>query len=194
MLETTKKNLNAKMNYINYDHVCTIFLVSNDKNISKVKNTQSKKVCNLLLNNIGNISKTTHAPDKVIFNFSNYRLNNHEKSLLCKGLNFAIPPKNIKYSDYLLPFELLFGDVNSLNFSSFDKECVKCRLRDCAYSSFKQVSKISDKNLPDEEIKALKNLIENKDLVIQKADKGNNIVTLNKNDCNSRLNRILDDT
>ena len=86
---------------------------------------------------------------KVIFNFSSYRLNNHEKLLLCKGLNFAIPQKNIKYSDYLLPFELLFRDVNSLNFSSFDKECDKSRSRDCAYSSFKQVSKISDKNLPD---------------------------------------------
>ena len=36
------------------------------------------------------------------------------------------------------------------------------RLRDCAYSFFKQISKISDKNLPDDEMKALKNLIENK--------------------------------
>ena len=49
LLETIKKNLNAKMNYIDYIHVCTIFLVSNDKNISKIKNTQSKKLCNLLL-------------------------------------------------------------------------------------------------------------------------------------------------
>ena len=130
------------------------------------KNIQSKKLCNLLLNNVDNVSKTTHDPDKVIFNFSSYRLNNHEKSLLCKGLNFAIPPKNIKYSDYFLPFELLFRDVNSSNFWRFDKECVKSRLRDCAYSSFKQVSKISDKNLLDGEIKALKNLIENKGLVM----------------------------
>ena len=107
--------------------------------------------------------------------------------------NRAIPPKNIKYSDYLLPFELLFRDVDSLNFSSFDRECVKSRLQDCAYSSFKQVLKISDKNLPDEEIKAFKNLIE-KDLVMQKADKGNTIVILNKNDYISRHNQILDDT
>ena len=76
---------------------------------------------------------------------------------MCKKLNFALPLKNIKYSDYLFPFKLLFRDVNSLNFSSFDKECVKSRFRDCAYSFFEQVSKFSDKNLPDEEIKALKN-------------------------------------
>ena len=69
-----------------------------------------------------------------------------------KGYILRYLQKNIKYSNYLLPFELLFRDVNSLNFLSFDKECVKCRLRDCAYSPFKQVSKISNKNLPDEEI------------------------------------------
>ena len=50
MLETINKNLNAKMNCIDYIHVCTIFLVSSDKKISKVKNTQSEKLCNLLLN------------------------------------------------------------------------------------------------------------------------------------------------
>ena len=56
------------------------------------------------------------------------------------------------------------------------------------------LSNISDKNLPDEEIKALKNLTENNDMVIQKADKGKTIAILNKNDYISRLNRILDDT
>ena len=37
MLETIKKNLSAKMNCVDYIHFCTKFLVSNDKNISKVK-------------------------------------------------------------------------------------------------------------------------------------------------------------
>ena len=37
-------------------------------------------------------------------------------------------------------------------------------------------------------------MVENKDLVIQKADKGNTIVVLNKSDIISRFNRILDDT
>ena len=52
---------------------------------------------------------------------------------------------------------------------------------------------ISEKNLPGEETKALKNLIECKDLVIQKADKGNTVVILYKNHF-LKLNRILDDT
>lgn len=76
-----------------------------------------------------------------------------------------------------MPFELLCRDVNSINFSSFDKEYIKSRLRDFVYLSFKQVSKIYVKNLPDEEIQALKkNLIENWILVIKNADKGNTIL------------------
>ena len=41
MLETIKNNPNAKMNYIDYVHVFAIFLISNDKTIIKLKNTQS---------------------------------------------------------------------------------------------------------------------------------------------------------
>ena len=98
MLETIKENLDAEMSYIDFIHVCATVLVSNDKNISKVKKAQSK-LSNLLLNNIGKISKTKHDPDKVIFYFSSYRLNSHGNCLLCKGLNVAIPSKSINYSD-----------------------------------------------------------------------------------------------
>ena len=46
----------------------------------------------------------------------------------------------------------------------------------------KKFRRFLNKNLPDAEKKSLKNLIENKDLVVEKADKGNTIVILNKND------------
>ena len=62
-----------------------------------------------------------------------------------------------------------------------------------AHRSFKQVSTISEKNLSSEEVKAPNNLVKNKDIVIQKADKGNNIVILNKIDYISNLSKILDD-
>ena len=42
-------------------------------------------------------SGTSHDADKVIFIFSSHMLNDHKKFLLCKGLNFAISPKNITY-------------------------------------------------------------------------------------------------
>ena len=43
-------------------------------------------------------------------------------------------------------------------------------------------------------MKALNNLIKNKDIVIQKADKGNNIIILNRSDYISELSKILEDT
>ena len=42
---------------------------------------------------------------------------------------------------------------------------------DIEYTSVKQVSKISEKKFSQEEVKALNNLVKNKDIVIQKADK-----------------------
>ena len=56
---------------------------------------------------------TCHDPDEFIFNFSSYNLNYHGKSVLYKGLNFAVPPKAIKYSELLLPFEMLVILINN---------------------------------------------------------------------------------
>ena len=158
------------MNHIDYIHVYIMLLVSDKRNISKVKETQGKKLCNLLLSNMGKNSDICQDLDNVIINFSSYNLNDHEKSILCEGLNFAFTPKAIEYSIFLLSFEMLFREP-----------------------SFKHVSKISDKNLSREEIKALNNFDKNKELVIQKAGKGNSIVFLNRSDHISKLSKILED-
>ena len=166
------------MSFIDYVHVITNFLVSNDKNIYKTHKNQDKKLHNLFLNNSYYNSVTSHNPDKVIFNFSSHVLNTTEKSLLSKGLNFVIPPMNINYTDYMIPFELLYRDVDSLEVSNLDKEFIKSRLRDSAFSSYKDTSKTFE-NLPKTEFDALKILLKNKD-IIQKADKGNTVVILNR--------------
>ena len=51
----------------------------------------------------------------------NCAITEHEKSLLSRGLNFAIPPKNVNYADYLLPCELLFRDIDLCDVPSYDK-------------------------------------------------------------------------
>ena len=102
------------MSFIDYVHVFTKFLVSNDKNMSKTRKNQGQKLHNFFMKNSYHNSTTSHDPDKVIFNFSGHVLNATEKSFLSKGLGFAIPPKNINYGDYKLPFELLYRDVSNL--------------------------------------------------------------------------------
>ena len=51
-----------------------------------------------------------------------------------------------------------------------------------------------ENNLPKAEFDSLKFLIRNKGLIIQKADKGNTVVLLNRKDYNSKAKLILDDT
>ena len=78
---------------------------------------------NICSNNTFFESVTSHNPEKVIFNFSNQALIVQENSLLCKGLDFSIPPKNSNYSYYLLlPFEMLYRDNYVLGFPGNDEE------------------------------------------------------------------------
>ena len=123
-----------------------------------------------------------------------HSLTEHEKSLLSRELNSAIPPKNVNYADYLLPFELLFRDIDLCEVPNYDKEFIHSRLRDYAFTYFRDSSKINENNLSKEEHLALKHLIKNRDLVIQKPDKGNIVVILNKNDYISRMKVILNDS
>ena len=90
----------------------------------------------------------------MVFNFSDHVLNTTEKSLLSKGLNFTIPPKNINYAAFMLPFELLYRDVDSLEVSKLDKEFIKSRLRDSAFSLYKDTGKTLEKRLPKKEFDA----------------------------------------
>ena len=57
-----------------------------------------------------------------------------------------------------------------------------------------QSLEVDCKNLSREEVKALNNLVKNKDFVIQKAGKGNNIVILNRSDYISKPTKVLEDT
>ena len=80
-----------------------------NKSILHHDNIRTPKLKTLSLKEIINES---HYPNKVISTFSWYGLSDVENSVLCKGLNFSVKPKSIEYSEFLLPFELLFRDVN----------------------------------------------------------------------------------
>ena len=73
------------------------------------------------------ISETSHNPAEVIFNFSSHEIDDDEKSLLCEGLKFLIPPKPLDYVDHMLLFELLIRDINKIDTPNDDKEFIKSR-------------------------------------------------------------------
>ena len=87
----------------------------------------------------------------MIFSFSSNELSDDEKSLLRRGLNFSIPPKRLDYADHLLPFELLFRDINKNEMPNKDREFIKTRLKDSAFTSFRSYNFNSEINLTENE-------------------------------------------
>ena len=114
-----------------------------------------------------------------------------------KGLNYALPPKKLKYEDYLLNFELLIRSVNSSN-SCRDSEIdnFKIELRHIANStlSFYNGKKKKLENITEEEQNALNELISLETIIVQIADKGNVIVIVDKNTYIDKVEALLSDT
>ena len=59
------------------------------------------------------------------------------------------------------------------------------------FLSDKDTGKILEKNLPKGEFDALKIILKNKDIIVQKADKGNTVVILNRKDYVCKMKNIL---
>ena len=115
----------------------------------------------------------------MIINFSLYQLNDVEKSLLAKGRNFALPLK-IR-ADYLLPLEMVYRGLKTMDVPSSDLDIIKVVLKEYAYSSFKKYNFLEELNLSKDENNALKNLSSLKNIIIQKSDKGNSTVNRDNN-------------
>ena len=141
------------------------------------------------------MATSSHDPEKVIFNFSSYELSSSDKDLLSKGIRFAIPPKQIDYSNFMTEFELLYRSTLDLSMTTEEKDRFKTKLKDIALSSFKLFSDNCkfEYNLSAEEINSLKALMRNKD-IIQKADKGNTVVITDKEKYIECVKRAISDS
>ena len=129
-----RKSLTTKLRALG-----SLFLVPNNKSILHHDNIQKRKLKKLLEILLKDVINDSHNPNKVIFNFSSDELSDVEKSLLCKGLNFSVKPKSIEYSEFLLPFALLFRDVKQENLCNEDLSLIKARLLDTALSSYESL-------------------------------------------------------
>ena len=109
-LRSLKTEISLKQCFIDLNHVCYLLLIRNNEAILKHKQVQGKKLNNLRATRLQNCS---HDPDKVTYNFSDYKLTEREQSVLSKVLKFAIPPSKLEYADFMLPFGLLFCDIKS---------------------------------------------------------------------------------
>ena len=189
-LKSIKERLLLNLNVFDFNHVCNLFLVKNDKSLSYHQGIHNKKLASLSKTEI----VSEHDPKKVIMNFSNYSLSEDEERLLSKGLQFAINPKEIEYSDFMMPFELLYRDLKSFDGKNDKLKNVKHKLLDTASSSYNNMKQNKiESNLSKNESIALNKLISEKDIVIQKSDKGNSVVILDKKSYLDKMKGIISD-
>ena len=189
-LETKIVELSSVLSYFDWTHVCHLFHSSNELTIRKVDIIQNNKLAELINLN------AEHNPNEVIYNYSNFELTDSDMSLLCKGLGFAIPQKNLKYCDYILPFELLFRDIKRETVSNDMLNHLQAKVKDIGLSSLRYYNKADHKfdNLTKEEYQSFLKLSQNNEIIIQKADKGNTVVILDRNSYISKIEELLSDT
>ena len=75
-------------------------------------------------------------------------------------MNFSIPPKPLDYADHMLPFELLFKDINKIKVPNKDKKLL----------NFGRIN----------ERLVLNNRSNNENIIIQKSNKSIRVVLLEK--------------
>ncbi len=190
-IKRLKHELARRLSLVDFTHIISLFGRSNDATLSKCKEVHKKKLYNL---GYFERDKEANDPDQVIRNFSSYVLTDDEKTLLAKGLNFSIPPKNLNSADFMAPFETLYKEVKTSNIISKHKlDLLKVDLKKVAYSSFNRYNFLKELNLSKQEYDALKKLSSNKDIVIQKSDKGNSVVLLDRADYLKRMQEMVDD-
>ena len=90
----------------------------------------------------------------------------------------------------MLPFELLFREIKTNDLTTSQSNSLKSKL--LAYNFFGRERPVS--NLSEAELDTLENLTKNKNLVIQKVDKDNTAVIINKNDYKTKIKDILSDS
>ena len=93
----------------------------------------------------------------------------------------------------MTPFELFYREIRKLPIEDHKIEKVKTEIKRKEYSSFDNYNFWNKLNISKEEFLALKSLSSNKDIILQKADKGNSVVLVNKADYTKRMKELLSD-
>ena len=73
-----------------------------------------------------------------------YWLTDDKKNVSCNGLNFSVKPTLTEYSEFLLPFELLFYNIKREDVCNEDISSIKATQLDIAYTSQKSFSSDQD--------------------------------------------------
>ena len=127
---------------------------------------------------------------KIVHNISSYTLSSTEERLLCRGWDFCIEKKITDFLEFETDIELNSLKMESVCHNSIFRVVSK-HINNAAQQLMRTNKNKRVSNLSDEELKALKSLKSNKDIVIIKGDKGNCIVVMDKKSYIGKAEHLL---
>ena len=86
--QRVKEELQRTFSVLDFSYICSLFLVASDKTILHPDNIHKRKLQNRLEISSNNIFSDSHNSDRVIFNFSSYKLTDDKKTFCVKALIF----------------------------------------------------------------------------------------------------------
>ena len=132
-----------------------------------------------------NATTQTKTDERWIKNLSSHTLSEPEKSLLSRGLNFAVTPKQIPSIDIVTETE---SAIHRARMPQRQAEALRAKV-----ATTLKVSKPPTSNISREEQIALKDLATNEDIVILPADKGKCTVVLDREQYDRKVQDLLGD-
>ncbi|XP_072037110.1 uncharacterized protein [Amphiura filiformis] len=125
------------------------------------------------------------ATSRWVINVSDCDLNEHEQSLLKKGLHFAVSPTKIPVDDIVTAVE---SAVRLVCLGSSEAAEIRNKTSDLVHQA-----KLPKSNITREEREVFRSLQRNKDIMVVPADKGRTIVVMNSTDYNNKAKLLLSD-
>ena len=109
---------------------------------------------------------------------SSHKLSNTENFVLFHGLEFCLPPYNVKREQIFAEFEVLMDQLlHHSSKSKKDLSALKARLNDLAHSFCGSPIDLTDFTMHRECFAAIRSLRNNNDIIITKADKSSKVVS-----------------
>ena len=186
-LNTTKEEIRKNLSTIDFYILNKIITDNNERKLKESIKTHEKKLRKLTKN----IGIRRIESKKIITNLTNYQLTQEETDILASGLSFSIAPLSLKKSDIFTSFENINRFLTKNLKDESDKNHMTAELSHLANTYFYNYTP-SPRILHQHKI--LKNLKNNRDIVICKPDKGNGVVIVERKNYDEALLSIINDT
>ena len=193
ILQTLTTILRNTVSWFNFLLIVRFFRLRTSKYSDQIKTVHKRKLSSLGADR--DLSPCN--PDKTVHNYSSVCLSNRAKILLAYGLEFCLPVFNINFINYFLHFEKLYHTVSKLDLPfNLNLHNLKLRLRGIAYKYFYNFKgyKIFSCIFSKKDIKELKVIAENKDIIVCRPDKGRGVVLLDREVYLNKMKSIISDT